>query len=295
MTNDAQASAHGAARAMLEAFSSVGAKTFDLTITDLEGVKVRFRRGVPLGQLRHTMPVELGAAAKRQHNVILRPRASAVVFIQLDDLNAEAMRRACPVSFLALETSPGNYQAWIATPEAPEGLIRQLRQAAGADLSASGATRTAGSLNFKNKYAPRFPRVEIAHTAPGLVARKEGLARVFPGVEPDLYRSPTPRSQVTPAFRRPGPLRWPNYRRCLEGAPAARDQRRPDVSRADFTWCMIAIDWGWSIEQTAARLMEESAKARENGERYALLTSQRAAAALDRRNTKAPRPCFKGQ
>ena len=30
-----------------------------------------------------------------------------------------------------------------------------------ADLTASGATKIAGSLNFKDKYAPDFPRVKI--------------------------------------------------------------------------------------------------------------------------------------
>jgi hypothetical protein len=287
MTGDAQATAYGAARAMLEAFSSVGAKTFDLTITDLEGVKVRFRRGVALGELRRIMPAELAMATRREHNVILRPRGPAVVFIQLDDLNAEAVQRVRPVSFLGLETSPGNYQAWIATPEATEGLIRQLRRAARADPTASGATRAAGSFNFKDKYAPSFPRVEIAHTAPGMVAGKEALARALTELEPSAFCKPTPRRQAPPALRPSGPIRWPSYRRCLEGAPAARNQQRPDVSRADFTWCMIAIDWGWSIEQTAARLIDESAKARENGERYAQRTAQRAGAAV---NNRTPRP-----
>ena len=46
---------------------------------------------------------------------------------------------------------------------------------------------------------------------------------------------------------------------------------------------MTAISWGHGIEDTAARLMEESSKARENGERYALMTAQNAAAAHERR------------
>jgi hypothetical protein len=283
--------AHQAARAMLDAFGSVGAKTFDLTITSRKGEKVRFRRGVSPENLRSVMPAELGEAAALEHNVIVRPHGPGAVFIQLDDLSAEVMRQVQAVSFMGLETSPGNYQAWIATPEATEDFIRQLRHAAGADPTASGATRAAGSLNFKDKYAPRFPRVEIAHIAPGLVARKEALARAFPGLEPDLCRSPTPRRQVTPTLRPSGPIRWPSYRRCLEGAPVARDQQRPDVSRADFTWCMIAIDWGWGVEQTAARLMEESAKARENGGRYALRTAQRAGAARDRGSTYQGKRC----
>ncbi len=286
MTSDAQATAYGAPRAMLDAFSSVGAKTFDLTFTTRAGVKVRFRRGVPLGELRRIMPDELGMAARRQHNVILRPRGPAVVFIQLDDLNAEAMRRVLPVSFLALETSPRNYQAWIATPEATEDFIRQLRHATGADPTASGATRAAGSLNFKNKYAPRFPRVEIAHGSPGRIARKETLAQL------GLLTDDTPqRPQAPCAWAKPraSVRSWPSYQRCIAGAPLTRDNTRPDISRADFTWCIIAIDWGWGTEDTAARLMEVSTKARENGERYALRTAQRAAAAVDRRSAKPPK------
>jgi hypothetical protein len=58
---------------------------------------------------------------------------------------------------------------------------------------------------------------------------------------------------------------------------------RPDVSRADFAFALIALDWGWGVEAVAERLLQESTKARENGERYALLTAQNAAAALERR------------
>src|SRR6266851_4494357 len=57
----------------------------------------------------------------------------------------------------------------------------------------------------------------------------------------------------------------------------------PDISRADFTWCMTALDWDWSIEEVVERLMTLSSKARENGENYALLTAQNAAAAVQRR------------
>jgi len=46
---------------------------------------------------------------------------------------------------------------------------------------------------------------------------------------------------------------------------------------------MTALDWDWSIEEVAERLMTLSSKARENGENYALLTAQNAAAAVQRR------------
>jgi hypothetical protein len=60
-----------------------------------------------------------------------------------------------------------------------------------------------------------------------------------------------------------------------------------DISRAEFTWCMTAIDWGWDIEQVVPRLIELSSKARENGENYALLTAQNAAAVARRREQVA--------
>jgi hypothetical protein len=47
------------------------------------------------------------------------------------------------------------------------------------------------------------------------------------------------------------------------------------------------------VPEIASRLMELSSKARENGERYAKLTAERAAASVDRqpyRETSTPRP-----
>ncbi len=79
------------------------------------------------------------------------------------------------------------------------------------------------------------------------------------------------------------PRPWPNYQRCVDNAPPAHGEDHPDISRADFTFCLLAIDWGWGVEETAARLMQESGKARENGEAYARRTAMNAAAALERR------------
>jgi hypothetical protein len=265
---------------MLAAFASVGAQRFDLTFTDEAGDKVSFRPNCPLDRLRPSLATILRDAAARRHNVIVRPRAPDAALIQLDDLDEATIERLRPVSFLAVRTSPGNYQAWLAVAGPTDNAwVRRLRQGTRADPGASGATRLSGSWNFKAKYAPTFPRVETVHSHPGLTvtpAELEGLGVVAPSppAEP-----PAP-ARVSP---RRAARAWPNYQRCLEQAPTAREGNRPDVSRADFTWCLIALDWGWSVEETAARLMQESSKARENGERYALRTAQNAAAAVERR------------
>ena len=69
----------------------------------------------------------------------------------------------------------------------------------------------------------------------------------------------------------------------MENAPPARGGGRPDISRADFTFCLLALDWGWGVEDTAARLLQESSKAQENGEAYALRTARSAAAVIEGR------------
>ena len=60
-----------------------------------------------------------------------------------------------------------------------------------------------------------------------------------------------------------------------------------------FTWCMTAIDWGWSIEETARKLLEVSEKAREcvqlKDEGYPLMTAQNAAAEVERNDQKRGR------
>jgi hypothetical protein len=270
-----------AARDMLDAFTSVGAEKFNVTWTSRNGEKIHFRREVPADKVRHFVPALLSNAEKLERNFIVRPISSRAVFIQLDDLSREGLERVKPVAFLGLETSPGNYQAWVALPAggADKDFARRLRMGTGADDTASGATRVAGSLNFKDKYAPDFPRVQMAHSAPGLIASASQLESMGLVVKPE---KPPPHYPMPKAFRsRNG--KWPSYVMCVQGAPENRDKTGPDISRADFTWCMTAITWGHSIEATAERLMEESAKARENGERYALMTVGNAAAAVARR------------
>jgi hypothetical protein len=110
-------------------------------------------------------------------------------------------------------------------------------------------------------------------------AELEALGVVAPAEQAEAL----PRARVSSGI---GPRRWPDYRRCVENAPPAKDGGRPDISRADYTWCLIAIDWGWGVEETAARLLEISSKARENGEAYALRTAHNAAAAVERRSVR---------
>ena len=269
---------------MLDAFASVGVRAFDVTITDINGEKVpgAFRANRGVDQLRAGIGPALERATRARENFIIRPRSTTATLVQLDDLSAEAAAVIARYAFMVLCTSPGNFQAWVAVSDAPPDFARRLRKGAGADPSASGATRISGSLNFKTKYAPAFPLVEITEanagrittagelTSAGLVAPAEEAPRRVP-------------NRVSPAHRAGKARRWPSYALCVQKAPPIHQGERPDISRADFTWCMMAVDWGHSPEDTAARLMLESSKAQENGEAYAVQTATRAAEAVARR------------
>ena len=234
------------------------------------------------------MPAWLGWAIEWRHNLIVRPRGAPMELVQPDDLGGAQLARVGKVAFLILSTSAGNQQAWVAVRGGAPDLGRRLRQGTGADPSASGATRVAGSVNFKPQYAPEFPTVQILETARqrsvssgeleagGLLAPQDILAGQL----------------AVQHYERPGPLgrarAWPSYERCLERAPLAHDGRRPDISRVDFTFCLLAADWGWKVEQICQRLREKSTKARNDGVDYARRTAQRAAAAVERRGGSRP-------
>jgi len=96
---------------------------------------------------------------------------------------------------------------------------RRVRRGAGADITASGATKIAGSLNLKEKYAPDFPRVTIREAQPGRMTSPAELERL--GLVAPLENF-TPLSPAR-SFSR-GTDKWPSYAMCLDKAPRARPQ-----------------------------------------------------------------------
>jgi hypothetical protein len=281
---------------MLDAFASVGAQSFDLTHLGIDGNKRGFRPKQTLRQLKTSLPILMKNAPARQNSIVIRPHAApAVLLVQLDDLDAAALERTKPFAFLTLCTSPGNHQAWIAVESGLPDFARRLRKGAGADASASGAIRVAGTRNFKRKYAPDsttarigdfiFPVVTIIEAHPGRIVRKDQLE------EAGLVAAPEPKKEAPASpLRASGPSRargvWPSYERCVQNAPLNHGQTGPNISIADWEWCRTAYDWGWLVESVAERLMQVSSKARENGERYSERTAHRAAASVDARQQR---------
>ena len=282
---------------MLDTFASVGATHFDLTHTNIDGEKRGFRASQSLAQIKNSMPKLFPGAAERQNNIIVRPTSDKMYFVQLDDLDAEGLKRVGEAAFLTLQTSPGNHQAWVAVSGLPpssqeaKDFARRLRKGTGADATASGATRVAGTINYKRKYEPEFPTVTIRDTSPGHIMTPDQLAALHLVAEPEpvtvLPSAPARVSRRSEAAIRA--RKWPDYGRSLQGAPPNSGNTGPDTSRADFTWCMTALDWGFDIAETTAKLMEVSDKAKENGPHYAALTTQNAATALESKGQEAGR------
>jgi RepB DNA-primase from phage plasmid len=271
--------AHSEARRMIDTFASAGATRFDVTRTNAAGDKVSFERGVSRSDLARVLPAMLDHAIAHRPNVIVRPTGPGVSFLQLDDLKADQLARLAPAVFLILETSPGNFQAWLAMPgQEDKNFARRVRRGTGADATASGATRIAGSVNFKDKYAPNYPSVQIHEARAGHVTSAAELDRLGLVAAPEVLPALPPARAIPTGNRR-----WPNYAQALDGAPLDSEGQGPDRSRADFVWCMTAITWGFGIDETAERLIEESSKARVNGKNYAVTTARNAALAVERR------------
>jgi Resolvase, N terminal domain/RepB DNA-primase from phage plasmid/Recombinase len=287
------------AERMIDLFASVGARSFVVTKLDVEQ-KHLWGKPYSVAELRQKLPAMVRTAADRKpyyttggqivsagENLIVRPSGPETVFVQLDDLTAEQLDRVRPASFLIIATSPGNHQAWIAASGVEKAdskeIVRRVRKAVGdADMSASGAVRLAGTSNFKLKYGPDYPTVTIIHGIPGRVMTAGQLQRMGLLAEPEPVRAmPLRVSHFT------GGRTWPDYPRCVAGAPPNHAKDGPDISRADFTWALMALRRGHSIEDTAAKLAELSSKARENGDRYALVTAQNAAAVVEREKQRS--------
>ncbi|MEH1845244.1 MAG: DNA-primase RepB domain-containing protein [Nostoc sp.] len=277
-----------AAFEMLELFASAGADRFDVTLTSLQGEKIRYRPNLETQDVRCKISKSLERAQEQQQNIIIRPRVSdkSAFFVQLDDLNDTQLLKVQSAALLTIETSPGNFQAWMAIaadkvmPEKEIGSA--LRRSRGADISASGATRLAGSRNYKEKYAPDYPTITISHSSPGLVMTTQQLQAMGLLTIPSRM---VPKPILRNEWMEKKPKRFPDYDRCLQNAPTNTKGDGQDTSRADYTWCMIAIDWGWSVEETAAQLLRERTddrKRHRNTQRYAEATARSAANGVER-------------
>jgi hypothetical protein len=310
------------ALAMLDAFASVGATAFDVSLFDIEEVQKGFQSGRSVAELQRSMSARLEAASRTQNNIVIRPRSTTATLIQLDDFSDDRADKISPFAFMIVQTSPNNNQVWLAVsdgPKDPQGddgteegrkaaaaakeaakqFRKRVRKGAGADKQATGATRLAGSLNIKPKYAPDFPVVALRQVEPGKTVTVAGLEAAGLIAPPEAV---TPPASVPEARRMtrngPPPKSWPDYQRTLQGAPMNKDGSGPDRSLADFMFCKWAAERGWMEREIAAKLAQVSSKAQERiragdvekdsdtQKGYCLVTAENAVRTVERERTR---------
>jgi hypothetical protein len=98
-------------------------------------------------------------------------------------------------------------------------VTRRVKRGAGADMGASGATRIAGSLNLKPKYAPNYPRVTVCETRPGHRTNIDELAQHGLVASPEPF---APLSESPARFDHRGGRIRPSYEVAVGFAPMNR-------------------------------------------------------------------------
>ena len=253
---------------MIDAFYSIGTRTWDLTRMDIDRRKQSYRPARNLLGTRLILNNWIPLCWKLHQNLIVRPRrAHSSVIAQLDDLGSQQLDRIASRAFLYVETSPGNYQVWLAIPAGSNELVKQVMAGIGADSRATCSGRIAGSPNVKPKYAPDFPAVRIVAVNPGRLVAPGDLEDLVPCIAQSRHseaqsRLATPNHDAKPFLIPAGRVRsWPDYDLVLAGAPPNHNRTGPDRSKADFLWCKWAIERGHNAAAVEERLRELSTKA----------------------------------
>ena len=102
----------------IEAFESVGCQRFDLSLTSGSKESRGYFSNMSADQFKKKLVEVFDRAEQDSLNTIIRPQVDDVLplarIIQLDDLDETRIKQISRLAFRVTETSPGNYQAFIA-------------------------------------------------------------------------------------------------------------------------------------------------------------------------------------
>jgi hypothetical protein len=279
------------ARLMVTALHKGGANQFDVTLKDISGENVKFRRRISVDSFRRRLEGLLEEAEQRTLSIIIRPHAPDTIFIQLDDLTPENAAMMEPYSCCLIETSPNNLQAFIALTgmngkAEADAVRRSLIKSAHADEGASGAARIAGSLNVKEKHRRAdgsFPRVRLMNVKHGLILTPSELSAK--GFLQDLS---VPTLRPVPSTLKKRRRRAPVYALAVN-AVRTKEDGEVDRSAVDFHYAVVCFDWGFSYEDTVRLLRANSPKAAERDDDYAERTVSNALRQYEARRATRPK------
>jgi hypothetical protein len=253
----------------LQSFESVGVSSFSVTFKDEASEKSHYET-CAVAELGKKLPDFLARNERERESLIIRPRGASL--IQCDDLASDDLKRLAPYAFLSAETSPNNFQAWLAMGDDLEAsalvdVRARLLPSVNADKGANGAMRWPGSLNRKYEDAPLvkliqcnfFRRVEIAEL------EQAGL----------LAPQKPPCDSLMLSMLKPLPKRSsaaePSYERCEHVVKTKRG--KIDRSGVDALFAVTCFDWGLAFDRVLELLRLKSSKARSRRDDYAERTA----------------------
>jgi len=194
-------------------------------------------------------------------SLVVRPRGG--IWLQIDDVNESGVDLLKPFCFLVIETSKGNFQAWMSFTDekdkaaASNGIFERLKQISPTANPGSGSMRWPGCVNFKE--GREYFRVRLVY---GNAGRSTSLGEL---VSLDIVSPPPPESEEKPIITPNSNASWPDYELCLEHKTI---DGKEHPGRADALFVYRALLRGHSPAAIAAKLMECSKKARFRGKKY---------------------------
>jgi hypothetical protein len=214
-------------------------------------------------------------------------RAWGGALIQVDDCSPELAERLRPFAFAVIETSPDNFQVWIAlAPETGEArrkavrdrLLRKFKESGEtANGGAYNAVRLPGSLNCKQKYLDalgEFPRVRLSHVAEGRTVTPEELEAAGWLAAPPAPVEPGKVLRFTTSKLPAG--RMPDLNDYLARKWKA-DENRPDRSSAEMAWACACLRKGFPDYAVEDELRRITLKGRGRSDNYESKTVENAA------------------
>lgn len=245
---------------------ALGATRFELGVFDPEAV----RRGVAVGAMllsersKEELLLATSWLAFRNaagHHIYVRPKAPHGLSL-IDDLSRDAVARLAPEGFspsVVVETSPGNFQAWVdhgrvLEPRLSTFVSRELARRFGGDFGSADFRhfgRLAGFTNRKPKHRRQdgsypYVRLHVAQqrvyaAATAFVANAESLLAAADAAEAARRASFIARQPVN----RPG--------RAIESF-WEDPKYGGDLTRADLAFATSAIARGLSFDEIEAAI-----------------------------------------
>jgi hypothetical protein len=277
------------AAATVEAFQSVGATRFKVVFLNVKPVSGQSAcvgsEEVNAANLLAKVESYIKRSEQQSESVCLRPQDGSL--IQFDDCDADTLALLQSFSFFRNETSPANFQAWIALhPDIDEETRRTVRERllrrlkdTGANGGAFNSVRLPGTLNAKEKYKATFgeyPRVKLVGVTLGRFVTQDELEHA--GLLAPVEVKPivkTPQRYTSANL----PDRFPDFNEYL-GKKWIESENRPDRSSAEIAWSCAALRKGFSEHAVADELRRVSLKVQGRRDNYVEKTVAAAASWL---------------